>query len=138
MKIHMAKLSILTLCAAAILAVPALSRAQDNTANAPAAAEKSKPAKKHSGVLPFHGKLVSVDSDAMTLTVGKRTFQITSETKITKDGKPAVLADGVAGEPVSGSYKKAEDGTLTAATVHFGAKAKAGDKKKKEAAGAGN
>lgn len=130
MKTYTAKLSILTLCAAAIFAMPALTQAQDNAAKAPAAVEKTSPAKKRNRVIPFHGKLVAVDTNAMTLTVGKRTFQITSETRITKDGKPAVLAEGVAGEPVRGSYRKAEDGTLNTASVYFGAKAKTGGKKK--------
>ena len=59
----------------------------------------------------------------MTLTVGKLTLQVTSDTKITKDGKPATLADGVVGEPVSGAYQKTADGKLNATTIHFGAKA---------------
>ena len=54
--------------------------------------------------------MTAVDTNAMTLTVGKRTFNMTSETIVTKDGKPAVLADGVVGEPVRGSYKKNADG----------------------------
>ena len=60
----------------------------------------------------------------MTLTIEKRTFSMTSETIVTKDGKPAVLADGVVGEPVSGAYKKNKDGKLDAVTVHFGGKQK--------------
>jgi hypothetical protein len=136
MKRHIAKLSMLTLCAAALLAVSALSRAQDAT-NTPAA--PTKPVRKHaatsSATLPFRGTVTAVDTNAMTLAVGKRTFNMTSETKITKDGKPAVLADGVAGEPVSGAYKKAADGTLNATTVHFSTKSA---DKKKEAAAKGN
>jgi hypothetical protein len=133
MKRHIAKLPMLTLCAAAILAVPALSRAQDTT-NAPAAAQ-TPPVKKHSATssatLPFHGTLTAVDTNAMMLTVEKRTFDMTSETTITKDGKPAVLADGVVGEPVRGAYKKNTDGKLDAVTVHFGGST---DGKKKESA----
>ena len=135
MKKQIAKMSLLTLCAAAILAVPALSRAQDTTNSTPAASGQTmQPKLKKLNVLPFRGKLTAVDTNAMTLAVGDRTFQITSDTKITKDGQPAVLEDGVVGEPVTGSYKKAEDGKLDAATVHFVAKA---SPKKKEAA-AGN
>jgi hypothetical protein len=54
----------------------------------------------------------AVDASAMTLTVGTLTLQITSDTKITKDGKSATLADGVVGEQVSGAYKKTDDGKL--------------------------
>jgi hypothetical protein len=138
MKKHTAKISVITLCAAVILAVPALSRAQDTSTNAPAAGAQTAPAKKHSersGTLPFHGDLTSVDTNAMTFVVGTRTFEITSDTRITKDDKPAVLADGVAGQPVSGAYKKNDEGKLDAVTVHFGGKA--GGKKKTEPA-AGN
>jgi hypothetical protein len=127
MKKHIAKLSMLTLCAAAILAVPALSRAQDTT-NAPVAAAQTPPVKKHSATqsatLPFRGTLTAVDTNAMTLTVEKRAFNMTSETIITKDDKPAVLADGVVGEPVRGAYKKNADGKLDAVTVRFGGKQK--------------
>ena len=123
MKQHIAKLTMLTLCAAAILVVPALSRAQDTT-NAPAAAAQTPPVKKHSAAspttLPFRGTVTAVDTNAMTLTVEKRTFNMTSNTMITKDGKPAVLADGVVGEPVRGAYKKNADGKLDAVTVRFG------------------
>ena len=135
------KLSVLTLCAAALLAVPALSRAQDTATNPPAAAptaipvappaapgQTMQPKLKKLGTLPFHGDLASVDTNAMTFVVGKRTFQVTSDTKITKDDKPAVLEDGVVGQPVSGSYKKSDEGKLDAATVHFGGKP-AGNKK---------
>ena len=129
MKKQMTRISVLTLCAAAILAVPALSRAQDTATNAPAASEQSPPAKKHSAVLPFHGDLASVDTNAMTFVVGTRTFEITSDTRITKGGKPAVLEEGVVGQPVSGAYKKTSEGKLDAVTVHFG------KKKKQSAAG---
>ena len=87
MKMHITKISVLTLCAAAVLAVPALTRAQDTTTNAPAAApaatpvappaapgQTTQPKLKKLGTLPFHGDLVSVDTNAMTFVVGKRTF----------------------------------------------------------------
>jgi hypothetical protein len=67
----------------------------------------------------------------MTLTVEKRTFNMTSETIVTKDDKPAVLADGVVGEPVRGAYKKNADGKLDAVMIRFGG---AGGAAKKEPA----
>ena len=134
MKKHNAKLSLLTLCAAAIFAVPALSRAQDTT-NAPAAVQTPPPGRKNSATssatLPFRGTLTAVDTNVMTLTVETRTFEITSGTMITKDGKPAVLAEGVVGEMVRGAYKKNAEGRLDAVTVHFGGKTEG---KKKEPA----
>jgi hypothetical protein len=120
MKKHLLKLSILALCAGAVLAAPAWSVAQDTATGATAA--KTTAPKRHRQILPFHGKLDAVDTNAMTFTVGKRTFQVTSETKILKDGQPAVLADGVVGERVSGSYRKTADGKLEAVRVHFGIK----------------
>jgi hypothetical protein len=115
MKRQVLKITILSLLAAAIVATPALSRAQDTSTNAPAA---STPKHKHGA--PFHGTVSAMDTNAMTVTVGKLTVQVTSETKITKNGKPATLTDGVVGEPASGYYKKDADGKLNATTIHFG------------------
>jgi len=125
MKRNLLKITAGALFAAAIVATPALSRAQDATTNAPAI--------KLSKHLMFRGTVSAIDTNAMTLTVETRTFAITSETKITKDGQPATLDEGTVGEPVSGAYKKADDGTLNATTIHFGAKA--GKKKKETTAG---
>jgi Cu/Ag efflux protein CusF len=125
------KITALSLFAAAIVAMPVIARAQDAT-NAPVAADQAfvqttnAPVKhKKHDITPFHGKLSAIDTNAMTLTVGERTFEITSETKITKDGQPAVLSDGVVGEMAGGAYKKGADGKLSATSVHFGAKKKA-------------
>ena len=113
-------LAALSLFAAAIVAMPVSAQAQDATStNAPAAPVKHK---KHDHSV-FNGKLSAIDTNAMTLTVGERTFEITSETKITKDGKPATLADGVVDETVGGAYKKDAEGKLTATSIHFGEKA---------------
>jgi hypothetical protein len=141
MKKNILKITILNLFAAAIIAVPATGRAQDAmSTNTPAAAldqadqgsvqTTNAPVKKHKrhDRLVFNGKLSAIDTNAMTLTVGKRTFEISSETRITKDGQPATLSDGVAGEKVSGAYTQDADGKLTATSIHFGEK-----KKKKEA-----
>src|SRR5206468_6545155 len=94
--------------------------------NKPAAEKKPTPSgtdsEKAPKAGPFHGKLVAVDSAAKTITVGKRTFQITSETKLKKDGKPATLDAGVVGEVVSGYVKTSPEGKLMATTVTFGPK----------------
>lgn len=100
---------------------------------APKPATEKKEKKASAG--PFHGKLAGLDKAAKTITVGKRTFQITSETRISKEGKPATLDDGVVGEEVSGYVKPAEDGKLVATKINFGPKAeskgaKGGEKKK--------
>jgi len=112
----------LSLIAATIVAAPALCRAQDNEAKTPVAPSQTEPAKpkKHEGNV-FNGKVTAVDAKAMTLTVGKRTFEITSETKITKDGKPATLDNIAVGDKVGGAYKKTGD-KLTATTINAGKK----------------
>ena len=120
------KIAVLSLLAAALVAMPALSRAEDASTNAPASSDQT-PAKPKK-----HGNLSAVDTKAMTLTVGTLTLQVMSDTLITKDGKSATLADGVVGELVSGAYKKTDDGKLNATSVHFGAKVE-----KKETSGTG-
>ena len=117
------KIACLTFVAAALIGAPAIVRAEDST-NAPAA---QAPAPKKHG-LPFHGKVASVDATAMTFTVGTMTIGINSTTKISKDGKPAVFADITVGENVTGSYKKDDEGKMTATSVKIGAP------KKKDAA----
>jgi len=134
MKKTILNITALSLFAAAIVAAPVTARAQDASTNAPAAAaEQTAPAKhknKKHETMVFNGKLGALDTKAMTLTVGQLTFEITSETKITKDTLPATLADGVVGELVGGAYKKGTDGKLTATSIHFGSKS-GGEKKKK-------
>ena len=131
MKKNILKITTLSLLAAAIIAAPVIARAQDAT-NTPATSGQETPVKhkKHS-ILPFHGTLTAIDTNAMTLTIGTRTFEITSDTKITKDGQPATLSDGVVGEMAGGAYKKGADGKLNATTISFGAKA-TGEKHKKK------
>jgi Domain of unknown function (DUF5666) len=123
MKKNAAKITILSLFITAIIAVPALSHAQDESTNAPPTADQTAPAKhkKHSSLV-FRGTVSAMDTNAMTFTVGKRTFNITSETKITKNGQPAILGDIAVGDKVGGAYKKDDDGKLNATTIHDGKK----------------
>ena len=128
MKKYTAKIALIGLIAAGI-AAPVLLSAQDastnamDTTTAPAPAHKQH--KAHGA--PFRGTVDSMDTNAMTLTVGSRTFNITSKTKITKNGEPAILADAIVGEKVGGYYKTNEQGTLDAVTIHFGAHKKKAD-----------
>ena len=123
------KVSLIGLLAAAVVEAPLQVCAQTGTNAVPRTGRRA-------GV-QFRGKLSAVDKTAKTITVaaaaGDRTFQITSETKIFKAGKPAVLEDGVVGEEVSGSYRKAEDGKLNAIMVRFGGKEAKDETKKDEA-----
>lgn len=124
------KLSAAALLAAAFVATPLPLLAQ-STNKAPA--EKIQATAKKSGAGPFHGKLASMDKVAKSITVGKRTFQITSETRIFKGDKPATFDEGTVGEEVSGYVKPTADGKLVATKLTFGAKpAKQSAEKKAE------
>jgi len=86
--------------------------------------------------MPFRGRISAVDKTTKTVTLeGKeksRAFQITSATKITKDGKPAVLDDVIVGQTVGGLAKETAAGKWEVVTLNIGAKAgKAKDAEKK-------
>jgi hypothetical protein len=135
MKNTIKKIIALILFAAALFVTSASARAQDAmSTNMPVAPDltTNAPAKHHKhDHSVFNGPVSAIDTNAMTLTVGQRTFAITSETKIMKNGQPATLADGVVGEMVGGAFKKGEDGKLTATSIRFRDKA---DKKLKKSA----
>jgi hypothetical protein len=107
-------------------AVSAQVNTQTNKAKpAPPTADAKTALDKKPSAGPFHAKLMAVDKAAKTITVGKRTFQITSETKFFKAGKSATIADGVVGEQVSGYVKPDSEGKLVATKVNFGPKPEA-------------
>ena len=120
MKASINRFTVAWIVCAVVLSTP-IGLVAETTNKAPAdrntVSEASKPAKAG----PFHGKLVAVDKVAKTITVGKRTFQITSESKLKKNGKAATLEDAVVGETASG-YVKPSEGKLVATTVNFGPK----------------
>jgi len=124
------RITLLALLTAALVALPALTRAQDSKPKPPASSDQTEPGKPKKHGVPFNGKVAAVDAKAMTLTVGTMVIHVTADTKITKDGQPATLADAVVGEKVGGAYQKTDDGKLNATVVHFGAKA--GDMPDKE------
>ena len=110
--------------AALILGVPSGAPAKEKkteTANPEANASPEAKAKP----LPYRGTVVLVDASAKTFTVGKRTIKVTDQTKITKQGAVATIADITAGEKVSVSYCKKDDGSLEAKNVKVGVKAEA-------------
>jgi Domain of unknown function (DUF5666) len=116
MKNQITKITLLGLLAAALVAVPSVTRAEDSTNAAPAATAP----KKHNP--PVHGKVAAVDAAAMTVTVGETTITVTSETKITKEGKPATLSDIAVGDTISAGGKKDEAGKFTATKINDGLK----------------
>jgi len=103
---------------------------------APAPKKKTNPdgeTKSHG--IPFHGKLQAVDKVEKTLTIkGKekdRIFLVTSHTKLSRDGKPATLADAVVGEEIAGFAREASAGKYEALSIRFGARAPGQTKPKK-------
>jgi len=71
--------------------------------------------------LPFQGKIDAVDQQAKTIKIGERVFHITSETRITKAGNLAGLADAKAGDQVGLSYRDI-DKTLNLVSLRIGPK----------------
>jgi hypothetical protein len=89
-----------------------------DTNKPPGAAAKPK-------VKRYAGTIASVDKDAKTITITmasgvSRTIQTTSNTRIRKDGEPAVFADAVVGQKVRGSERQDESGNWVAVTVLIG------------------
>jgi hypothetical protein len=119
MKKNMLGIAVLSLLAMAIAAAPISGFAQETKKEAPKVEKKQ-------GPIPFNGKIAAVDKVAKTIKVGERTFQITSETKLMKGGKPATLDNAVVGEVIGGNYQKGADGKLNAKTVRLGPKPEAG------------
>jgi|GEM_PF-1713889 len=71
---------------------------------------------------PLSGRIAEVDHIHKTIKVGKSVVYITSETRIFKDGKPAILEDAKVGDEVGISYVRAEDGRMLARSVRIGPK----------------
>jgi hypothetical protein len=106
------KLSLLTIVTAAITTLSLVARADDVGAAAPA-----KPAKEK-----FSGTVSAVDANAKTFTIGDQTFTVTDDSKISRNGKEATLADVVVGDPAKGSYTMGADGKRDVTKVGFGKK----------------
>ena len=121
-------MTVLALVAVVIASAPLSVQAEKT--NAVPAEKQDAPKPGH--ILPFHGKLKSVDNTAQTIGVGSMTIQVTSDTKISKNDQPATLSSGVVGEVVSGTYCKTDDGKLSAMMIRFGKKADKAEKPKME------
>ena len=124
MKNQLLKLSLITVVAAALAIVPAQANAQTST-NKTGSTKKTTTEKTDSTAKkghPFHGKLAAVDKVAKSITIGKSTYYISSETKIKKADKPATLEEGVIGEEVGGYAKPGDGGKMMATTISFGPK----------------
>lgn len=136
MKRTVLKIAGLSLLAAVIALAPGQSFAQEKQPEKAKSAASEKAAPKGERALPFRGKVGAINKTAKTVTVGERVFHITADTRIIKGGKPAKLEDGVIGDEIGGSYRKAQDGKLVAAMVRFGPVPEGATKAKKKGEGA--
>jgi hypothetical protein len=137
MKKAILRLAVISLLSTAIAVAPTQAWAQDKKKDDAAAEGTDAPKGKKKGEgLPARGKITAIDKTAKTVTVGERVFQVNSETRLMKAGKPATLDDAAVGEDVGISYKK--DGEkLIAISMRFGPRPEGepkGEKKKKDAA----
>ena len=111
----MKKLLGIALLVGAILGMPFAAQPADAPATPPAAEKKAR-------ALPFRGKVGAVDKVAKTVTLEgserARVFQITSQSKIRKDKKPATLDEVMVGDRVGGSQRESADGKLEVVTLN--------------------
>lgn len=123
--------------AAALLALALNSGAAEKTL--PSTGDKGKGAATPTKATryPITGKISDVNKVAKTFSIKgaekDRVFKVNAQTKITKHGKPATLADAVVGEEVGGYVEKQTDGSVVVLSVRFGPKPEE-DRKDKEPA----
>jgi hypothetical protein len=88
---------------------------------------------------PFRGKIGAVDASAMTITLEgkerKRKIQVTSQTRILKDGKVAKITDAMVGEEVGGVLTRTADGKEEAVSLRLGPKPESKTAAQEESAG---
>lgn len=130
--------SITAVCIAAILWIPVNAWAAGKSTS-PSPQPKATASPKMPRPFPFHGMVSAVDQNAKTFTInGKeasRVFKITDNTKVTKAGNAATVADITDRTEISGSYWKHEDGSLEAKAVKIGPVSEKKAKKKEKTGG---
>ena len=85
------------------------------------AADDAKPAAPATRAIPFRGKIDGIDKQAKTFKINERTFHVTADTRVVKDGKPGTLDDAAAGQDVTGSYREGTDKKLNVVVLRIGA-----------------
>ena len=130
MKINLSTSALVAMLGIALAGAPVSVQAQTtNTAPAAAPADTSTAPKvkekKKNDNISYSGSVTAISSSSITVTTAKGplTLAIDSTTKFMKIGAdkkktPAASTDFAVGDKVTGSYKKADDGTMTAASVH--------------------
>lgn len=123
------RLTLLSVTMIALAAVPLQAADTMNTNEAKPKIKAPSKAERTGVAGPFHGTLTA-KTDA-TITLKERVLEVTSQTKITKDGKPATLADAEIGQSVGGQFRK-EGGKQIAVSIRFGDKPAEKEKAKEE------
>ncbi len=129
--------NILSIAAALTLTVPAFAKDAVKKEAAPAAKPEEKKADAKKDHYPLYGELVAITDTLLTIKGGKdkpdRMFDITKDTKITKDDKPATVKDAKIGQWVGGYIHNAPEGDKTNDDlVHLNLSAKQKAEKKEE------
>jgi len=119
----MKRSTILALLATVIISLAPVVRAAEDAKDKSAQTPKSERKQKQ---MPFRGKVSAVDKIAKTVMLeGKeksRTFQVTSASKLTNEGKPAVMDDVAVGQTVGGLARQTAAGKLEIVTLNIGVK----------------
>ncbi len=130
-------LNILSIIAAFTLTVPVIAKDAAKKEAAPAAKPAEKKTESKKDHYPLYGEVVAITDTLLTIKGGKdkpdRMYDITKDTKITKDDKPATVKDAKIGQWVGGYIHKAPEGDKgNDDLVHLNLSAKQKEEKKAE------
>ena len=120
------KIKLLALSTACVIAFGGAFHTQAASKESPVASPSPEPASTApSRPIPFNGKIFAVDKVARTFSTQNkekktRIFEITAETKIVRNNKPATFDDLKDGEEIRGSAMKKGDGRFDVLSVNIG------------------
>lgn len=134
MKKNILKIVVLSIVTAVIALGPTPGLAQEKKKDEPKAEKKDTPdgEKKRKGTPPIVGKIAAVDKTAKTVTIGKTVIQITSETRIQKNGKDATLDEIAVGDETVARIRRSDDGKATAIGLRVGPRSEGGAEGKRK------
>lgn len=118
------KSTVLALVATSLVfSVQAAEKKEKGEGKAKAEGKAEAPGQAKAKALPYGGTISAKTADSITVKAktAEKTFAVTADTKIVKDGKPAKLDDAVVGDAVGVSYMD-NAGKLEAKSLRLGAK----------------
>ena len=120
MKSSLLKLALAALVVCAPVALHAQTDTTNSSATSPVTSPEASTASTKMKKTAYSGTVKSIDATSIVVTTSKgdMTFSISPATKVKVDKKVADLTSITAGEKVTGSFTKAADGTMTAASIH--------------------